>query len=156
MCGVEIPVEGVPHWNHFTAEEGGLPRDLPLVVDFATGFYVRREGPGLSFGGRQADLLDLAADATRRLPVIGELPVRSSWWGFYENSPDRNAIVGSFEEPQHFYVETGFSGHGFMQAPAIGEHVAELVAGAPVRLDLGAFAPERFSRSERREELLVI
>ena len=67
--------------------------------------------------------------AAKRLPVLAELPVRSSWWGYYEMSPDHNAIVGEASEPGRFLYATGFSGHGFQQAPAVGEHLAELVAG---------------------------
>ena len=36
----------------FTPQDGGLPERLPLTIDFSTGFYVHREGPGLAFGGR--------------------------------------------------------------------------------------------------------
>ena len=54
-------------------------------------------------------------------------------------SPDHNALVGRAADPEGFFYATGFSGHGFQQAPAVGEHVAELVAGAradarPVRV----------------------
>ena len=51
-------------------------------------------------------------------------------------SPDHNAIVGEAAEPRRFLYATGFSGHGFQQAPAVGEHVAELVAGREPSLDL--------------------
>ena len=44
-------------------------------------------------------------------------------------SPDHNAIVGEVSQPRRFLYATGFSGHGFQQAPAVGEHLAELVAG---------------------------
>ena len=114
---------------HFTPSDGGLPARLPLTVDFSTGFYFHREGPGLAFGGREQTLEEVALPAARRLPVLAELPVQSSWWGYYEVSPDHNAIVGEAEEPSRFLYATGFSGHGFQQAPAVGEHVAELVAG---------------------------
>ena len=65
-----------------------------------------------------------------RLPLLAELPVQTSWSGFYEMSPDHNAIVGAAADPQGFLYATGFSGHGFQQAPAVGEHLAELITGA--------------------------
>ena len=47
------------------------------------------------FGGREEALEDVAELALRRLPlVVGNLPIQSSWWGYYEVSPDHNAIVG--------------------------------------------------------------
>jgi sarcosine oxidase subunit beta len=82
--------------------------------------------------------------------------VQSSWWGYYEVSPDHNAIVGEAPEPSRFLYATGFSGHGFQQAPAVGEHVAELVAGRQPSLDLAAFSLERFARGETRPEAFVV
>jgi sarcosine oxidase, subunit beta len=156
MAGVEIPVRGEHRWMHFTPSDGGLPARLPLTVDFSTGFYFHREGPGLAFGGREQTLEDVALPAARRLPVLAELPVQSSWWGYYEVSPDHNAIVGEAEEPSRFLYATGFSGHGFQQAPAVGEHVAELVAGVTPTLDLSPFRLERFELDEARPEAFVI
>jgi sarcosine oxidase subunit beta len=156
MAGVDIPVEGEPRWLHFTPQDGGLPERLPLTIDFSTSFYFHREGPGLVFGGREQTLEELAESALRRLPVITELPVQSSWWGYYEVSPDHNAIVGEAVEPTRFLYATGFSGHGFQQAPAVGEHVADLVAGRVPALDLSPFAVERFERGDIRPEAFVI
>jgi sarcosine oxidase subunit beta len=155
MAGVEIPVRGEPRWMHFTPEDGGLPARVPLTIDFSTGFYFHREGPGLVFGGREQTLEELAGPAAR-LPVLAELPVQSSWWGYYEVSPDHNAIVGEAAEPSRFLYATGFSGHGFQQAPAIGEHIAELVAGREPTLDLSAFSLGRFERGEARPEAFVV
>ena len=156
MAGVDIPVRGEQRWMHFTPSDGGLPARLPLTVDFSTGFYFHREGPGLAFGGREQTLEEVAVPAARRLPVLAELPVQSSWWGYYEVSPDHNAIVGEAAEPSRFLYATGFSGHGFQQAPAVGEHIAELVAGREPTLDLSPFALERFARDETRPEAFVI
>ncbi len=155
-AGVEIPVRGEPRWMFFTPEDGGLPERLPLTIDFTTAFYFHREGPGLVFGGREQTLDELAEPASRRLPALLDLPVQSSWWGYYEVSPDHNAIVGEAAEPSRFLYATGFSGHGFQQAPAVGEHVAELVAGRAPTLDMSAFALERFARGESRPEAFVI
>ena len=155
-AGVELPVRGEPRWTFFTPEDGGLPARVPLTIDFSTGFYFHREGPGLAFGGRERTLEELAQPATRRLPVLAELPVQSSWWGYYEVSPDWNALVGEAAEPSRFLYATGFSGHGFQQAPAVGEYLAELVVGAEPSLDLSEFAAERFGRNGSRPEVFVV
>ena len=156
LAGVELPVRGEPRWMFFTPEDGGLPERVPLTIDFSTGFYFHREGPGLVFGGREQSAEELAEPALRRLPVLADLPVQSSWWGYYEISPDHNAIVGEVAEPSRFLYATGFSGHGFQQAPAVGEHVAQLVTGAAPTLDLSAFSVDRFARGEERREAFVV
>lgn len=156
LAGVELPVDGERRYMHYTSQGGGLPSPLPLTVDFATGFYFHSEGRGIVFGGRESALEDLAEHATRRMPLLTELPVQASWWGYYEMSPDHNAIVGETAEPGRFLYATGFSGHGFQQAPAVGEHLAELVARREPTLDLSAFALERFERGGARKEHFVI
>jgi len=156
LAGVELPVEGIARSMWFTPEDGGLPPQLPLTIDFGTGFYFHREGPGLAFGGRERTLEALAAAAARRLPVLADLPVQSSWWGWYDVSPDWNALVGEAPEPSRFLYATGFSGHGFQQAPAIGEHLAELVVRRVPTLDLSAFSVERFAQGASRPEIVVV
>jgi sarcosine oxidase subunit beta len=156
LAGVSIPVEGLPRSMWFTPQDGGLPRRLPLTIDFSSGFYFHREGPGLAFGGRERELEDVAEAAARRLPVLAELPIQSSWWGWYDVSPDWNALVGEAPEPSRFLYATGFSGHGFQQAPAVGEHLAELVVGRRPTLDLSAFSAERFAHGEARPETFVV
>jgi sarcosine oxidase, subunit beta len=156
LAALEIPVAGEPRWTHFTPQDGGLPDALPLTIDFSTGFYFHREGQGLVFGGRETTIDELAVPAVRRLPTLAELPVQSSWWGYYEMSPDHNAIVGEAREPSRFLYATGFSGHGFQQSPAVGEHLAELVAGREPTLDLSPFALERFAGDRERREHFVV
>jgi sarcosine oxidase subunit beta len=156
MVGLEIPVHGEPRHMWFSPERGGLREDLPLTIDFTTSFYFHAEGPGIVFGGREAELEEIAEHALARLPLILELPVQSNWWGYYEVSPDHNAIVGEADAPGRFLYATGFSGHGFQQSPAVGEHLAQLVRGDEPSFDLSPFALERFARGERRAERFVV
>ncbi len=156
MAGVEIPVEGIPHWMWFSPESGGLPETTPLTIDFTSGFYFHREGQGFVFGGRQTTIEDVAEHALRRLPVVGEVPIASEWWGYYDDSPDHNAIVDDIDAPGRLLIATGFSGHGFQQAPAIGEHVAERIVGRTPTIDLSAFALDRFARGATRTEHFVV
>jgi len=156
LAGVELPVAGEARSMWFTPEDGGLPERLPLTIDFASGFYFHREGQGLAFGGRERQLEDVAEAAALRLPVLADLPVQASWWGWYDVSPDWNALVGEAREPTRFLYATGFSGHGFQQAPAVGEHLAELVVGREPTLDLSAFSAERFAAGAERPETFVV
>jgi glycine/D-amino acid oxidase-like deaminating enzyme len=156
LAGVELPVAGEARSMWFTPQDGGLPERLPLTIDFSSGFYFHREGQGLAFGGRERALEDVAEAAARRLPVLAELPVQSSWWGWYDVSPDWNALVGEAPEVSRFLYATGFSGHGFQQAPAVGEHLAELVVGREPTLDLSAFSAERFASGAERPETFVV
>src|SRR4051794_7272096 len=155
-AGVDIPVEGEKRWMWFCPQDGGLPERLPLTIDFSTSFYFHREGPGIVFGGKEPTLEEVAGHGLERLPVLEELGVQTSWWGYYENSPDHNAMVGRAREVEGFYYATGFSGHGFQQAPAVGEHLAELIAGRVPTLDLSAFDVARFDEGHARPEAFVV
>jgi sarcosine oxidase subunit beta len=155
-AGVDIPVHPEKRHVFFTEPGDSLPRQLPLTIDFATSFYFHREGSGLLFGGREPTLEELAPAALHRLPILGELEVRGGWWGYYEMSPDHNAIVGQTADPEGLVYATGFSGHGFQQGPVIGEHVADLALGRPTMFDLGPFALERFAVGAARAELNVV
>ena len=57
----------------FTEDAPSFPRELPLTIDFATGFYFHREGAALALGGREQTLEDLAPIAARRLPSLADL-----------------------------------------------------------------------------------
>lgn len=152
-AGLELPVEPERRWMFFTDDAPQLPAELPLTIDFSTGFYFHREGAALAFGGREQSLEELAPIATARLPLLAELGVRSSWWGFYELSPDRNALVG---EAGGVVYATGFSGHGFQQGAVIGEHLAQLALGLEPTFDLSRFDAARFGAGVARVEHDVV
>lgn len=152
----ELPVERERRYMFFTEDAPAFPAELPLTIDFATGFYFHREGAALALGGREQTLEGLAPVAARRLPVLEELGIRASWWGWYEMSPDHNALVGAASEPEGLVYATGFSGHGFQQGPVVGEHLARLALGLETPFDLSAFAVERFASGSARVERNVV
>ena len=155
-AGFDLPVTRERRFMFFTEDAPAFPRELPLVIDFSSGFYVHREGAALAFGGREQSLEELAPVAARRLPALAELGVRSNWWGYYELSPDRNALVGTAASPAGLVYATGFSGHGFQQGPVIGEHLAELALGRTPTFDLASFSVDRFAGGGVRVELNVV
>ena len=155
-AGFDLPVEPERRFMYVTEEAPRFPERLPLTIDFSTSFYFHREGKAILFGGREQSLDDLAPHAARRVPPLTELEVRHTMWGFYEMSPDRNALIGTAAEPAGLVYATGFSGHGFQQGLVVGEHLAELALGLEPTFDLSQFAVERFARGSPRAELNVI
>ena len=78
------------------------------------------------------------------------------WKGYYEITPDHNALVGQAPELERFFYATGFSGHGFMQAPAVGEIVRDLILDREPFVDVSPLAAERFALGTTRPEHNVI
>jgi len=156
-AGVDLPVSAERRRIYYSSLGGGIAADVPLTVDFATGFYFHREGPGLLFGGRELTAEELMVPAMHRLPVIADLPLTSTWHGDYDMSPDHNAMVGHSAGLSGFYYATGFSGHGFQLSPAVGEHLAELITGQQPSIDLTPLRAERFADADgNRVEPIVI
>ena len=168
-AGIDLPVEPVFREVVTTAPVPGLPERIPLTVDFTTGFYFHREGPGLLIGmadRNQQPGFDAPTDpdwlehvtevAERRAPAFLEMGIAHGWKGYYEVSPDHNGLVGEVPEVDRFLYATGFSGHGFMQAPAIGEIVRDLVLRREPFVDVSPLSAERFARQAPRPEHNVI
>lgn len=70
--------------------------------------------------------------------------MHSGWASLYDVSPDWQPVIG--EVAPGIFVDAGTSGHGFKLAPALGGHVAALVAGDETDPSLGDFHPDRFGR----------
>ena len=167
--GVELPVLPYLREVGFTGPVDGLPTPMPLTIDFPTGFYFHREGPGLLFGmadpqqepgfGATTDpawLEHVLEVAERRLPSLGDMPIAGGWKGYYEVTPDHNALIGEAPLPTRFLYATGFSGHGFLQGPAVGEIVRDLVLGREPFVDVSPLSIDRFERATPRPERNVI
>ena len=154
--GLHLPVTPEPRHVWLTEPGDPLPHELPLTIDFDTGFYFQREGKSLLFGGRQTTLEELAPFATHRLPLLADLGIRPGWWGYYEMTPDHNAVIGAAAEPKGLFYGTGFSGHGFQQAPVVGEYLASLALGLEPPLDLSPLSVDRFASAAARPETHVI
>ncbi len=168
MAGVEIPVR--PFRRHiFVTEPFRLSRPVPFVVDFHTSFYMHPEGEGLLLGMSDPDepasfdtsvswdfLEHLIEHATWRVPALERAEIHTGWAGLYEVSPDHQAIVGESPHLRGLWLCCGFSGHGFMQAPAIGHLLAETLLGREPEIDLSPLSPARFESGGLRPEVAII
>jgi sarcosine oxidase, subunit beta len=154
-AGVDLPVTPERRRIAYTGPME-IEREPPMTIDFATGFYFHAEGRGLLFGTNdvcetQDEWLERAVPVLgRRAPVLLDAPIAGGWWGDYEMTPDRNALIGeAAAAPGRFLYATGFSGHGFLQAPGVGEIVRDIYLGREPFVDVSVLAAGRSERHER-------
>ncbi|MEO6881078.1 MAG: FAD-binding oxidoreductase [Mycobacteriaceae bacterium] len=166
-AGVDLPVVPLRRQILVTEDVPGLDPNTPFTIDFASTYYFHREGAGMLLGmsdpeetpgfklGTSDDWLPRIGDAiARRTPSITETGIRSGWAGLYETTPDHNALIGRAADD--FLYATGFSGHGFLMGPAVGEVVRDLYLGNTPFVDVSALSVDRFSTAERRPELNIV
>jgi sarcosine oxidase subunit beta len=144
-----------------------LPSDLPMVVEAETGFHFRRRGDALvlamadpepRWGFEERVDESVFDDRLRRLehrfPPARGATIASAWAGLYDMTPDAHPIIGWVGDG--VYAACGFSGHGFMQSPAVGRAVAEELLEGASELDLSPYRLERFASDAVFAEEVVL
>jgi sarcosine oxidase, subunit beta len=162
-AGLELPIRAERRRLAYTESlpERVLP---PLVVAFGRSFAGKQLSNGvfyLGWLGETSDSDDLTfveralSGGETLFPMLAELPVRRVIAGYYDLTPDARPILGSVPGFNGLYLAAGFSGHGFMMAPAVGEILARLVAGGEADPLLEHFSLMRFAAERRAEGLQI-
>jgi sarcosine oxidase subunit beta len=168
-AGVQLPVTPLRRQIVVTEPVPDLPPDLPMTIDFASTLYFHAEGRGLLIGmsdpdeqpgfqlGRSDSWLPRLSQAmARRAPRLLDYGVASGWAGLYEMTPDHNAVIGENSAGGRFLYATGFSGHGFLMAPAVGEVLRDLYLRVPPPVDVSPLDAARFAASGSRPEFNIV
>jgi sarcosine oxidase subunit beta len=165
--GVELPVRPLCRQLLETSELPRPPENLPMVLEAESGFHFRRRGdrlvlamvdPEPRWGFEETVDETLYDDRLERLrhryAPAAEATIERGWAGLYDMTPDAHPILG--EVADGVYAACGFSGHGFMQSPAVGRALAEEILGLTPSLDLGPYRLERFDAGAGFPETLVL
>jgi sarcosine oxidase subunit beta len=165
--GVELPIRPLCRQLLETSRLPELPDDLPMVVEAETGFHFRRRGDRLVLAMSDPEprwTFDTSVDESvfddrverlvRRYPLAEGATIENAWAGLYDMTPDAHPIVGRVADG--VYAACGFSGHGFMQSPAVGRALAELIVRGESSIDLSPYALERFEAGAVFPEHLVL
>jgi sarcosine oxidase subunit beta len=165
MAGIELPVTPKRRQAMVVDPETPVPDSNPLVTDLDDGCYFRPERDGQALvGGHVADAdppqdpddyrkssdLDWTTQVLDHVGTVAEYfgpatEVVRGWAGLYAMTPDHHPVIE--ESLPGFVTATGFSGHGFMQSPATGQVVSELVLdGEPRTVDVSPLRRDRFDR----------
>lgn len=172
LADLDLPITPERRQLIVLEPETPVEQDAPFVTDLDTGAYFRPETATLAYaGGHFADDAD-AADPetfdrdydppwaetvlTNVRDVAGyfgpETTITSGWAGLYAMTPDHHPIIE--ESLPGLIVAAGFSGHGYMQSPATGQVVAELIVnGAATTVDISELTATRFEEDNSLAEV---
>ena len=151
----------------------GDPRwaTIPLTI-IDQGIYFKNESGSMMIGKARSDTPD-SLDTTfepdyyveeinlvmqERMPATARCRLKRGWAHLYDtNSADHNAILGWHDRHPGLLLQVGYSGHGAMESPAVGECLAELVLTGGYRsIDCSPLRWGRFQSGELVKETIVI
>jgi len=168
MAGVEIPAGVVEHQYLVTEKSEQIPPGLPALRDPDGGYYAKPEPGALAIGGWEREtrkvnpregfpwenerfLFDGDLDrieeffepAMRRIPILGELGMRSIVNGPIPISPDGEPIMGPVPGVRNFFAACAFTS-GIAASGGAGKALANWILHGDPGLDLWAFDVRRF------------
>ena len=157
MVGAYLPVVPVRRQIGLTEQRAKPYPTVPFTLDLSTTLYFHNYWNGMLLGISNADenpgfcrefsyqwktAFDQAAEIIA--PSLAHLRLVAGWAGLYENTPDHNALIGKAEHLDGVFYATGFSGHGFLMGPAVGELMRDLYLGREPFMDPTSFSAVRF------------
>jgi sarcosine oxidase subunit beta len=165
MVGLDLDVTIMHHQVAVVETPEDVPWPHMTVIDRLHRTYLRPEtgrltligashdnyaiGPenldGYSEGLTYATQYRVLEHLCARMPRMEDGAARRGHAGIYLNSPDKHALLGPVPGAEGLYCAVGFSGHGFKEAPAVGQAMAEwMVDGQPELVDLRPLHLARF------------
>ncbi len=166
-CSIDAPINNLP--KHALITEKYKEVFKPLLVDWETASYmVQTVSGGFLIGAEleeeynkppinRIEFLYTAVKIwSRYFEWFPSTHIIRYWTGYYVMTPDHHPILGPVKGVEGLYVSTGFSGHGFMIAPAASEAVAEwIVKGRPSIREAENLTLERFKEGKLIHEIAV-
>ena len=162
--GVELPLEATRHEVfHLKRSLDAIPFH-PSGADMENLVYFRPEGSDLTLvgNGNAEDVVDpdtynprptmdhledVWMRLAKRIPGIADAEYFTGYAGLYTSTPDLHPIIDRVDGIEGLYICTGFSGHGFKLAPAVGIVMAELILEGEARtIDISTLRIDRFER----------
>lgn len=168
LMGASVPTRPVRH--QIMASEPLSPFLDPMVVTLKDGLYMSQGPRGELVGGMtepeegsrdpRRSGFNFCRSISERMvglcPRLSSVKMMRQWAGFYDMSPDANPILDELPGIENAFIACGFSGHGFMISPAVGEMMAAMILGERPPFPREPYKLSRFDRGSTRKEYLVI
>jgi sarcosine oxidase, subunit beta len=161
MVGLEIPLVPQRHQILVTEPVGEV---VPMmVISYTHGTYFKQTPHGsilMGYGDPEHEVIGLEQDSswqfleevarkiTYHMPVLRDVRVVRQWAGLYDMTPDSQAILGAVPQVEGFYMDVGWSGHGFQLGPIVGQVLAEIILGETPAVNVDAMRYTRFAEND--------
>jgi sarcosine oxidase, subunit beta len=166
LAGVEAPISACRIQVALYRRPEGGPANHPTVADFRTACYLRPEVGGKTLAGlidpAEADAVvdpddyakkpdfsfyaEIGEKTSRTWPPMETAESAGGYASLYAITPDWHPIVDQAPPASGHILCSGFSGHGFKLAPAVGVMVADMITGAAEpRFDPEMFRLDRWA-----------
>jgi len=166
LLGIELPIEPEERFLFLSAPIRERLLE-PLVVSAERRFAAKQLGNGrvltsdLGAAGEPEEGLptwraNVRAGIRALVPALEYVDLDIVVPGIYDATPDRQAILGPLPGLDGLYVAAGFSGHGFMLAPAVARIVAGAVLGEPPDPALAVLDAARFAEGRLVPEPAIV
>jgi len=161
--GISLPLLPTRHEVFLIKRNQTKHPTHPGGGDMTNLIYFRPEGHDLTLVGNgnheetanpdsynQKYSLSYAAEVwtrlTKRIPSLADAELFTGYSGLYTTTPDLHPIIDSVDGIDGLFVCSGFSGHGFKLAPAVGTVMAELITqGESTTVDIAPLKMNRFA-----------
>lgn len=149
MAGLEAPIRACRVQVALFRRPDEAKDGHPVVADFANACYFRPEIGNLTLSGlidpKEAEAIvdpddyakkidfrfqaEVGSRLSRRYPVMERSASEGGYASLYAVTPDWHPILDQVPADSGFFLCSGFSGHGFKLAPAVGVLMADMVTG---------------------------
>mgnify|MGYP003367465649 CR=1 FL=1 len=106
------------------------------------GMPINPDDAPIPFGEVEQDQEDLDRFLHTFMPQVGELKFGKTC--MYDMTPDEDFIIDTHPNHENIVFATGFSGHGFKFASAVGEALKDIATTGKTKVDLTPFKLDRF------------
>jgi sarcosine oxidase subunit beta len=167
QAGLTMP--NYPERHEILVTEPLKPCLGPMLVDLSTSLYLNQDMRGEIIGGLGTHheesldwssslnfLREFSRQTVSLLPHLSSVKVLRQWAGSYDKTPDNKPVLGvAGDGPSNLYQANGFSGHGMMISPMVGEVTADLIAGKKPSINLSSFNLDRFKGETEVEKMVI-
>ena len=165
LAGVKLDLTVMHHQVAVVETVSEIPWPHLTVIDRLHRIYLRPETGRLTLVGASHDNQSISTGQldtynqsltyeTRnrvmerlctRMPAMETAAIHKGHAGIYPRTFDTHALLGPIPDVKGFYCAVGFSGHGFKEAPIVGQALSELILhGRAQIVDITPLRPTRF------------
>lgn len=133
----------------------------PVVLEHPKNWYIKKEGndalvgmsgklESIDYEKKEESMQETLEHTVFRVPSLENSSIKKMISSLSDETEDKHGVI---DMPiPGFILASGFSGHGFMHSPAIGQAVTDLVMGKEPVLDISDL---KLNRSVPRESFVI-